>query len=142
MFCFNPSLHPPVLYKKPHISLEDLESLLLLLGLTLLLRRGDVTKMCGKLILRLLPNTGRPICISIGMVRGYWFLLLGWKLLRLSEDPLYTTSRGPAGPVSYRGELLPATHPQPSSMCAPPPKWSFRTRRPRVLPLFKIVHSS
>ena len=25
------------------------------------------------------------------MVRGYWFLLLDWELLRLSEDPLYTT---------------------------------------------------
>jgi len=24
-------------------------------------------------------------------VRGYWFLLLGWKLLRLPEGPLYTT---------------------------------------------------
>ena len=78
-----------------------------------------------------------------------------WKLLRLPEGPYYTTtnilaiglpffftSSISSCEICVCGELLPATHPQPSSVCAPPPKWSFQTRRPRVLPLFKIVHSS
>ena len=34
--------------------------------------------VCGNLLLRLVPNTGRSICISIGMVRGYWFLSLNY----------------------------------------------------------------
>ena len=44
-----------------------------------IIRLGVRLVISGKLILRLLPKTGRPICISIGrMVRGYWFLSLNY----------------------------------------------------------------
>ncbi len=70
MFCFNPSLWPSVQrYKKREAGLS--------LALSLSQFTPTPLNICGNLLLRLVPNTGRPICISIGMVKGYWFLLLG-----------------------------------------------------------------
>ena len=58
--------------------------------------------ICGKLLLRLLPKTGRPICISIGMVvRGYWFLLME-TFAATRRPPLHHYIVAPRGP--YRGD--------------------------------------
>ena len=63
MFCFNPSPWPPVLCE------------------------------CGNLLLRLVPNTGRPICISIGI----WWGDIGFSVLIILTDlwKLVAAIRGP-----------------------------------------------
>ena len=75
-----------------------------------IIRLGVRLVISGKLILRLLPKTGRPICISIGMMRGYWFLLLDWKLLRLPEGPYYTTKYSTAWRLGVLIESSKVTH--------------------------------
>ena len=104
MFCFNPSLWPSVQwYKKREAGLSLALSLSQLTptplnicgeelgGCAIHLPTCPPHSLCGNLLLRLVPMTGRPICISVGTpIRIYKRML---TIIRLGDSTLWLTVR-------------------------------------------------
>ena len=125
MFCFNPSLWPSVQwYKKREAGLSLALSLSQLTptplnicgeelgGCAIHLPTCPPHSLCGNLLLRLVPMTGRPICISVGTpIRIYKRML---TIIRLGDSTGWRTLATHLPSLCLRG-LFPPSDPWHSS---------------------------